>query len=683
MDPHLNEYVSNTAKIRALSSPSIQDIDNAAEYGTLLQDNFITIGQLARENRDILSEHLFPFLEENASVSNAELEGLGRFEDSLLHAQTMENLDPAIHAEISDSLLHKAQSGDSVKLLLKQLDREIMACYTMQNITSRLTSYAQIAETYRQRGMEAGKKIREYLEPEAFAALPDNECRELVLSNARYIWRLYEGVALSPEKNREILSNMESALALAETPYYRKHMPMYDWSYHEFRALQDILKLTEYNNTRRFPQDAIEKICAYGERLDRLWHSAPLFYKDLMHENELQILLLRAGYLNGQVAVEDYRRDLLSLYNSRDRNDYSQAGMTLNLMLPAEYILTLAPDALTEDEKYQVSRFYHDTLNYAFHMSGRDTLSYMLGFLSHLLDCFIEVPGGMTFGEMCLDCLGALHPPTYVHSIMVGQIARCLCRHLMRLHPEYFEVPNPRSGCDTPSSDRSATRISEKSRPETEGFPSLKGLNLKSEEAILGFTYQAAVCHDFGKLLITDTIMVYGRKLLDSEFFLLRTHPKSGADMMLRHESTRPYANIALAHHRWYDDSKGYPEDLKTADLPEKIIIDLVCCADCLDAATDTVGRSYNRGKTMDDFIVELKEGAGTRYAPYLPELFDDATLRRDLRFLLQQGRRSSYSKVYRQLKDLTDQSVLYGENNDYNVLVASTVGGTFRQTFS
>ena len=334
MNQQLNEYVSNTARIRSLSSPSIQDIDNAAEYGTLLQDNFITIGQLARENRDILSAHLFPYLEENASVSNADLEGLGRFEDSLLHAQTMENLDPAIHAEISDSLLQKAQSGDSVKLLLKQLDREIMACYTMQNITSRLTSYAQIAETYRQRGMEAGKKIREYLEPEAFAALPDNECRELVLSNARYIWRLYEGVALSPEKNREILSNMESALELAEAPYYRKRMPMYDWSYHELRALQDILNLTEYNNARCFPEDTFEKILSYGERLDRLWHSAPLYYKDLMHENELQLLLLRIRYLCGHVTVADYRRNMLALYNSRDRNDYSTAGMTLNLMLP-------------------------------------------------------------------------------------------------------------------------------------------------------------------------------------------------------------------------------------------------------------------------------------------------------------------------------------------------------------
>ena len=270
MDPHLNEYVSNTARIRALSSPSIQDIDNAAEYGTLLQDNFITIGQLARENRDILSEHLFPFLEESASVTNADLEGLGRFEDSLLDAQTMENLDPAIHAEISDSLLHKAEHGDSVKLLLKQLDREITACYTMQNITRRLGSFPQIAATYRERGLEAGRKIRDYLEPEAFAGLPDNECRELVLINARNMWLLYEGETLSPEKNRDLLVQMEKALALADAPYYRRRMPMYDWSFHEFRALQDILKLTEYNNARAFPADAIEKICAYGERLDRL-----------------------------------------------------------------------------------------------------------------------------------------------------------------------------------------------------------------------------------------------------------------------------------------------------------------------------------------------------------------------------------------------------------------------------
>ncbi len=39
------------------------------------------------------------------------------------------------------------------------------------------------------------------------------------------------------------------------------------------------------------------------------------------------------------------------------------------------------------------------------------------------------------------------------------------------MEPIIGMIPNPRSGCDTPSSDRSATRISEKSRSECEEFP--------------------------------------------------------------------------------------------------------------------------------------------------------------------------------------------------------------------
>lgn len=625
----LENYISNTARIRSLSSPSIQDIDNAADYGTLLQDNFITIGQLGRENRNILAEHLFPYLEDSTRVSDSELKDLGAFGDSLLDAYNLDNLDPAIHAEISDHLLHKAEQSGSVKLYIQQLDREIAACYTMENITLRLRSFPDIANKYRKRGFAAGKALLKYLDKDAFFALPDNECREIVLTNARYMWTLYEGDVLTEEECRENLAQLEKALALAEDEDYRKKMPWYDWRHHTIRTLQYILIMPEYNNARRLPQDVLNRICTHAVKMNMIWHEDPEYYRELIHENEMLVLVQRARYLSGKFSVETYRHHLMQLYARRDRNNYELGGMTLNLMLPTEYILTLDREHLTEEEKYQINRFYHDALNYAFHMSGRDSLSFMLEFLSKLLDCFIEIPGGMDFGEMCLDCLGALHPPTYVHSIMVGQIARCLCRHLLQKRPELFK--------DLPMA----------------GDP----------DAILSFTYRAAVCHDFGKLPITDTIMVYGRKLLDSEFSLLKTHPVTAAALMRRHESTKAYANIALGHHRWYDDSAGYPDNLCTAELPEKVIIDLVCCADCLDAATDSVGRSYNRGKTMDDFIMELKEGAGTRYAPYLPELFDDTTLRRDLRFLLQQGRRSSYSKVYRQLKDLTDQSQLYGED--------------------
>jgi response regulator RpfG family c-di-GMP phosphodiesterase len=84
-----------------------------------------------------------------------------------------------------------------------------------------------------------------------------------------------------------------------------------------------------------------------------------------------------------------------------------------------------------------------------------------------------------------------------------------------------------------------------------------------------------------------------------------------GSELLRRLESTRRYADVALGHHRFYDDSRGYPEDFKTSESKDKPIIDLVMCADCMDAATDSVGRSYNRGKTLEEYTKEVKEGSG------------------------------------------------------------------------
>jgi hypothetical protein len=73
--------------------------------------------------------------------------------------------------------------------------------------------------------------------------------------------------------------------------------------------------------------------------------------------------------------------------------------------------------------------------------------------------------------------------------------------------------------------------------------------------------------------------------------------------------------------------------------------------ADCLDAATDTIGRSYSRGKTFDMYRKEVEEGAGTHYAPFLPELFSREECREDISYLLGQGRERMYRETYRLLK--------------------------------
>jgi HD-GYP domain-containing protein (c-di-GMP phosphodiesterase class II) len=181
---------------------------------------------------------------------------------------------------------------------------------------------------------------------------------------------------------------------------------------------------------------------------------------------------------------------------------------------------------------------------------------------------------------------------------------------------------------------------------------------VKNRDAILNYTWHAALCHDAGKLFIIDTIFVYGRKLLDMEFDLIKTHPKMGAKILERYSSTRKYAEVALGHHKWYDNSRGYPEEIDTSNSPVKTIIDLVQCADCLDAATDTVGRSYNRGKTFDDLFKEICDGSNTRYAPWLPELLSKAEVREDIEFLLASGRDQNYHDTYQLLKSVHDKEI-------------------------
>ena len=75
-----------------------------------------------------------------------------------------------------------------------------------------------------------------------------------------------------------------------------------------------------------------------------------------------------------------------------------------------------------------------------------------------------------------------------------------------------------------------------------------------------------------------------------------------------------------------------------------------------MDAATDRVGRSYSKGKTIEEFAKEIEEGAGTRYAPWLVELVRDEKVLSDLRFILTKGREENYRNAYILLKEVNER---------------------------
>lgn len=623
----LEQYVKNTAEIRRLSSPLPSDLTDAEEYGTLLRDNFLIIGRLSEQNNLIIIK-LRDRLRDDTPMDVDEIYELDGFCDELLDAYELNNLDPSILSVISAELMKRADASGNMPCILRQLDREIMICYTMLSITGRLKSYAGLAEQYRNRGLVAWKRMSVFLEKEAFAMLPDDELRIMVLLNSRYSTVLWQGASMDTEQCEEVYAILERGLKIADDPEYTALISDYDWNRHRMATYYYIAVLPEYDNERKFPQSVLDKVYKDTEKMKELWKKSPDVCNAVIPRMEMKFLLLRAAYECGRMTREEYHEKMLTLYADRDTREYGLQGMVMNLMLPVEYILSLDEKDISEKDQYRLRHIYSDVLSYIYHASGSDSLCYILEYITEILSSFVEIPGVMSFEDMCVNCMAALHPSTYVHGVMVAQIARCLAGHMYRTDPDAF-----------------------------------KGLPMSSDRtAVLSFVYHAGLLHDIGKIFVIDTIMTYGRGLSDKEFDLIKTHPVQGADILEANETTRVYANVARLHHVWYDGSGGYPEWMRAGELPEKIVIELVSCADGLDAATDSIGRAYADRHTIDDFILELKAGAGTRYAPYLAELFADPAVRKDIEYLLLSGRSNNYTATCRQLISLGDRGGLYGE---------------------
>lgn len=632
MREELKNYVENTEKIRMLTSAKLKDIAAADDYGMVLQDNYLLISRLAAENREILSKCFYPYLSPDAVLDDDVIESLGQLEDSLQDSLKIDHLDPFMHAKLSGVILDQTEKkNSSADDLILQLDREVTSCYFMVFVTKKIYNRPDISEYYRQRGLKAGKKLLEFLSPENFDAL-NKDSRHIVIVNSRYMTVLYEGRYMTREERDWLLDRLSKSLELSEDPYYLREMPDYDWKLHVERIYYYFGIILEHNNEAGFEADQLKQICSRMRELDKLWQADQQWFSTQMDENMLQFMLLRAEYLSGELTGREYRNELLKMYELRNvRSEKNWEDIVLFLWVPTDFILSLKNERLSEKDKYYIERFYLNTLDYAHQSSGSLVNSDLLDCLSKQMLDFVEIPGGRGFESMGLGYLAAVHTPTYVHSIMVGQIARCLAGHLLKKETHLFDGIVSMTGSDNP-------------------------------QEILSFIYNAGLCHDFGKMMLADTITVYGRNLLDEEYDLLKEHSEIGAYMLEKHATTVKYANVARYHHLWYDGSNGYPK-ADISSLPEKAVIDIIACADGLDAATDKVGRSYSKGKTLDEFTEELKAGAGTRYAPYLAELLEEDIVRKDVEYLMQQGRRDSYSRAYQRIRDFTEQSILYGEN--------------------
>ena len=615
-------YISRMSEIRELSSPSIKKLDDAELYSRRLADNFKRIGELAEENRKVLNDVVFPLIESEEHLSDEQIEKIRKFNEDLVNDAELENLDIGIMGLISERLMRDAAAKESDEYYILQLDQEMVAAYTLMYMTSRISTDLSISGSFRKKGIDAYDRLMEFLPPERFDSLSD-EAKDIVITATRYGSFFYEsasGIDAATAHSRLVI--LRRALDVYKDPFYHASAPNYDWEYFHFRVFENHGNIEDSLYDTLLPQEELEEIERRLQEQSDLWKSDPDLYSDFAPYNYVLANLLRAQCRAGHLEGDSYREQIFRIYETRDRRAYDFDNVYLNLKVPFDYILSFGKTPVTERDRFTLRSIYRNFCGYVFYMPNSGTLSALLEYVSGILQHFIEVPGGISFKEYGLRLLAALHPPTYVHSMMVAMLSRCIASHLYHAAPELF----------------------------SEGFYD------REEGEIIGYAYDAGLCHDFGKLCMIDTIFVYGRKLLDFEFDVIKQHPALGAQMMEKYNSTKPFVDVAKGHHRWYDNSKGYPDSFDTTQSPVKIIIDIVAVADCMDAATDTIGRSYNKGKTLDDFINELKNDAGTRYNPHIASLFQNKEVYDDIQYLLSEGRQNNYRNAYLLLKEVGEE---------------------------
>lgn len=215
---------------------------------------------------------------------------------------------------------------------------------------------------------------------------------------------------------------------------------------------------------------------------------------------------------------------------------------------------------------------------------------------------------------------------TFAHSMHVAKIAKVLLNGVLKHKPELLQGV---------FGYKTTTEV------------------LKHKRTLRSFIYEAGMIHDIGKNAIVSVVNNEYLPLTDDEFSIIRLHPHLGDIFLNAVPGWENFHDTTVGHHKWYNGKGGYPTDFDNTKSPIRFLIDIVTLSDCLQAATERVGRNYRISKTFEVVMSELRAGAGTKYNPNLVALIDAyPKLAKKLHHLVENGWIEIYYHIYSRFFD-------------------------------
>lgn len=127
----------------------------------------------------------------------------------------------------------------------------------------------------------------------------------------------------------------------------------------------------------------------------------------------------------------------------------------------------------------------------------------------------------------------------------------------------------------------------------------------------------AGELHDIGKIGIPDSILKKTEKINDSEYEIIKNHPKLGAESIRSIKGFEEIAEIILHHHEKHDGT-GYPDNLKGNEIP--LGARILSIVDAYDAMFH--GRSYRKPYTKEKVLDIIHQAGQKQFDPALSMKF-------------------------------------------------------------
>lgn len=610
MKEQYQRYIDQTMEVQRLARPQLSPGLSKEELVETIRAGAQKIFLIRKDDDRLLDELVLSRKPED--LTPEDVADLEEFADDL--SRFNQKLDNGAAHYVHRLLYGYAQLHDDTALCVRELYYLGLTLYYMN-------------QRYTEAGVNMfGDQVRDYFTRGAayldrYEEL-DRETRGFVI---RCLGNRRLGLDTGPKKGdiRESYvvysRQFRDAMAVIGSPRYRAMDPELPWDSFEYTlhmgrtACLSALRTDPDPEIARDVLESAEFVYRWQERLDRL-------HAKTFTAARVRYCYHAARYHAGLISAAQLVEELLAIRDEGSRDDYSDLGIYINMMLPA-YIMYYA-DVLPEEERPRfdgrVQRALDMQMDYLRSMPPGEYSSMAANYINSIAPSrFVHDKGVM--GSM-LGYIMAAHEPTYVHSRVVAWLTRRLCRQTVDAAPEAL-----------------VGLLDTKDAAE---------VRARGEE-LCDLAERCGLYHDIGKNMVLDDIAIYSRRLLDEEFACIKQHPYMGCHLLSSFDEMKDAAQAALCHHRFYDDKGGYPLQYPPCEGPIRAIVDMVTVADSMDAATDNVGRSYAQTKTFAQLVEELRAGSGTRYAPQVVSLLDDEEFYAAMERGLAENREQIYYEVY------------------------------------